>query len=75
MLELGFRFDSEMEGADGNGDDRTFRVNFSSEGVSKLRENVKEKLKEYMGDYTDDTLVVRFFFFLGFCEIRGVLWK
>ncbi|CAI9103120.1 OLC1v1001561C1 [Oldenlandia corymbosa var. corymbosa] len=46
-----------MEGTDGTGDDRTFRVNFSSEGVLKLRENVKEKLKEYMGDYTDDTLV------------------
>lgn len=48
-----------MDGAIGTGeDDRTFNVNFSSEGVSKLRENVKEKLKEYMGDYTDDTLVV-----------------
>lgn len=48
-----------MDGAIGTGgDDRTFRVNYSSEGVSKLRENIKEKLKEYMGDYTDDTLVV-----------------
>ncbi|KAK4411044.1 hypothetical protein Sango_0177400 [Sesamum angolense] len=40
-----------------DGDDRTFRVNFSSEGVGRLRERVKEKLKEFMGDYTDDTLV------------------
>ncbi|KAL0308665.1 UNVERIFIED_CONTAM: hypothetical protein Sradi_5808800 [Sesamum radiatum] len=39
------------------GDDRTFRVDFSSEGVLRLREGVKEKLKEFMGDYTDDTLV------------------
>ncbi|KAL0429285.1 UNVERIFIED_CONTAM: putative RNA-binding protein RbpA [Sesamum radiatum] len=38
-------------------DDRTFRVNFTSEGVGRLRERVKEKLKEFMGDYTDDTLV------------------
>ncbi|KAK6933762.1 RNA recognition motif domain [Dillenia turbinata] len=45
-----------MEGSDGE-DDRTFRVNFSSDGVTKLRENVMEKLKEFMGDYTDDTLV------------------
>ncbi|KAK4379665.1 hypothetical protein RND71_001527 [Anisodus tanguticus] len=45
----------------GNGDgedDRTFRVNnFTAEGFAKLREQVKEKLKEFMGDYTDDTLV------------------
>lgn len=40
------------------GDDRTFRLNFTSEGVVKLREQVTEKLKEFMGDYTDDTLVV-----------------
>nr|XP_027106848.1 nucleolin 2-like isoform X1 [Coffea arabica] len=46
-----------MDGAIGNGDERTFNVNFGSEGVSKLREDVKEKLKEYMGEYTDDTLV------------------
>ncbi|KAL3537383.1 hypothetical protein ACH5RR_000749 [Cinchona calisaya] len=46
-----------MEGGIGTGDDRTFRVNFSCEGVSKLRDNVKQKLNEYMGDYTDDTLV------------------
>ncbi|KAL3832934.1 hypothetical protein ACJIZ3_007670 [Penstemon smallii] len=39
------------------GDDRTFRANFTSEGVVKLRERVEEKLKEFMGDYTDDTLV------------------
>lgn len=46
-----------MDVGDGSGDARTFRVNFSSAGVAKLREEVKEKLKEFMGDYTDDTLV------------------
>ena len=40
------------------GEDQTFRADFSSEGVSRLRGVVEEKLKEFMGDYTDDTLVV-----------------
>ncbi|XP_047955197.1 uncharacterized protein LOC125201216 isoform X1 [Salvia hispanica] len=39
------------------GEDQTFRADFSSEGVSRLRGVVEEKLKEFMGDYTDDTLV------------------
>ncbi|XP_042008454.1 uncharacterized protein LOC121757045 [Salvia splendens] len=39
------------------GDDRTFGANFTSKGVSRLRGVVEEKLKEFMGDYTDDTLV------------------
>lgn len=47
----------------GSIDDQTFRVNFSDEGVKKLRDIVKDKLKQFMGDYTDDTLVVLFFFF------------
>ncbi|XWS32549.1 hypothetical protein CRYUN_Cryun23aG0167400 [Craigia yunnanensis] len=38
-------------------DDLTFKVNFSGDGASKLRERVMDKLKEFMGDYTDDTLV------------------
>ncbi|VVA97401.1 unnamed protein product [Arabis nemorensis] len=38
-------------------DDRTFNGNFTEEGVAKLKEIVKDKLKEYMGDYTDDILV------------------
>lgn len=38
-------------------DDRTFKANFTLDGVLKLREKVNEKLKEFMGDYTDDTLV------------------
>ncbi|XP_010913139.1 uncharacterized protein [Elaeis guineensis] len=46
-----------MDGPDRAGDDLTFKVNFTAEGVSKLRERVEEKLKEFMGDYTDDTLV------------------
>lgn len=41
----------------GSVDDRTFKVNFSADGVAKLRDRVKDKLKEFMGDYTDDTLV------------------
>lgn len=41
-------------------DDRTFNGDFSEEGVAKLKEMIKDKLKEYMG-YTDDTLVVRFY--------------
>ncbi|OIT37250.1 PREDICTED: uncharacterized protein LOC109241047 [Nicotiana attenuata] len=46
-----------MGSGDGE-DDRTFRVNnFTAEGFAKLRERVKDKLKEFMGDYTDDTLV------------------
>ncbi|XP_059651834.1 nucleolin 1 [Cornus florida] len=45
-----------MDGADRD-DDRTFKVNFSSDGAARLRDCVKEKLKEFMGDYTDDTLV------------------
>jgi len=44
-------------------DDRTFNGDFSVEGVAKLKEMVKDKLKEYMGDYTDDILVVRFYRF------------
>ncbi|KAF7824527.1 Embryonic polyadenylate-binding protein 2 [Senna tora] len=38
-------------------DDRTFKANFTVEGVAELRERVEEKLKEFMGDYTDETLV------------------
>ncbi|CAL9220559.1 unnamed protein product [Arabidopsis halleri] len=38
-------------------DDRTFNGDFSVEGVAKLKEMVMVKLKEFMGDYTDDTLV------------------
>uniref|UniRef100_A0A5B6YTT9 RRM domain-containing protein n=1 Tax=Davidia involucrata TaxID=16924 RepID=A0A5B6YTT9_DAVIN len=45
-----------MDGADPV-DDRTFRVNFTGDGAAKLRERVEDKLKELMGDYTDDTLV------------------
>lgn len=61
-------------------DDLTFRVNFGGDGVEKLRERVKDKLKEFMGDYTDDTLVVWFFraywnvLLYNFChQINGTL--
>ncbi|XP_039124841.1 uncharacterized protein LOC120261157 isoform X4 [Dioscorea cayenensis subsp. rotundata] len=46
-----------MDDGERDGDARTFRANFSGEGAAMLRERVKEKLKEFMGDYTDDTLV------------------
>ncbi|KAL4198271.1 hypothetical protein AMTRI_Chr03g139370 [Amborella trichopoda] len=36
---------------------RVFRVNFTGDGAARLREKVKDKLKEFMGSYTDDTLV------------------
>ncbi|KAJ8748753.1 hypothetical protein K2173_011307 [Erythroxylum novogranatense] len=38
-------------------EERTFKMNFSEEGVVMLRDRVMDKLKEFMGDYTDDTLV------------------
>ncbi|XP_050210228.1 uncharacterized protein LOC126660670 [Mercurialis annua] len=38
-------------------EDRSFRADFTGDGVDKLREKVRDKLKEFMGDYTDDTLV------------------
>ena len=41
-------------------DNRTFRVNFTRDGADKLRDRVMDKLKEFMGDYTDDTLVVQY---------------
>ncbi|PKA47307.1 Glycine-rich RNA-binding protein 5, mitochondrial [Apostasia shenzhenica] len=37
--------------------DRNFKLNLAGEGAPMLRERIKEKLKEFMGDYTDDTLV------------------
>ncbi|ONM16755.1 RNA binding (RRM/RBD/RNP motifs) family protein [Zea mays] len=40
------------------GEDRTFKANFTSEGVTMLQDRVKEKLSELMGDYSDDTLAV-----------------
>ncbi|XP_075476798.1 uncharacterized protein LOC142518065 isoform X1 [Primulina tabacum] len=39
------------------GDERTFGGEFSDAGVARLRAEINEKLKEFMGDYTDDTLV------------------
>ncbi|XP_006652402.1 uncharacterized protein LOC102719483 [Oryza brachyantha] len=40
-----------------DGGERTFKANFTGEGVALLRQRVKEKLRELMGDYPDDTLV------------------
>ncbi|KAE9617304.1 hypothetical protein Lal_00034878 [Lupinus albus] len=41
----------------GSVDNRTFNANFTVDGAAMLKERVNEKLKEFMGDYTDDTLV------------------
>ena len=41
----------------GSVDDQTFNVNFTTDGVGKLREVVKEKLMEFT-DFSDDHLVV-----------------
>jgi hypothetical protein len=40
------------------GGDRTFKANFSAEGVAALRGRIREKLDALLEDYTDDTLVV-----------------
>ncbi|CAO2817410.1 unnamed protein product [Amaranthus hypochondriacus] len=45
-----------MEGRDQDLE-RTFRADFSKEGVTKLAERLTDRLKEYMGDFVDDTLV------------------
>ncbi|KAJ6833154.1 nucleolin 1 [Iris pallida] len=46
-----------MDGSAPSGDDRMLRSVFSGDGAAKLRERVKEKLKELLENYTDDTLV------------------
>ncbi|KAL1818812.1 hypothetical protein ACET3Z_013681 [Daucus carota] len=38
-------------------DELTFRVNFNGDQLSNLQHLIKDKLKDFMGDYTDDTLV------------------
>ncbi|OIW07970.1 hypothetical protein TanjilG_20071 [Lupinus angustifolius] len=38
-------------------DNRTFKANFTAGGAAMLKERVNEKLKEFLGDYTDDSLV------------------
>lgn len=42
-------------------DGAKFTIDLSSSGAAKLRECVKEKLSEYIGNDTDDVLVVCFF--------------
>ncbi|KAJ1388636.1 RNA-binding domain superfamily [Sesbania bispinosa] len=44
-------------GSGDRSDHRTFKANFTADGAAVLRERVNEKLEEFMGDYTDDTLV------------------
>lgn len=39
------------------GGERTFKANFTADGVAALRERIRGKLNELMEDYTDDTLV------------------
>jgi hypothetical protein len=40
------------------GENRGFKASFTGEGQALLNGRVKEKLKELMGDYSDDTLAV-----------------
>lgn len=46
-------------GSDDRDGNRLIKANFTADGAAKLKESVMEKLKEFMGDYSDDTLVVR----------------
>lgn len=39
------------------GGERTFKANFTADGVAALRERIRDKLNDLMEDYTDDTLV------------------
>ncbi|CAM0904224.1 unnamed protein product [Alopecurus aequalis] len=39
------------------GGERTFKSNFTAEGVAALRDCIRQKLNELMEDYADDTLV------------------
>jgi hypothetical protein len=40
------------------GENRGFKAGFTFEGQALLKGRVKEKLKELMGEYSDDTLAV-----------------
>ncbi|RZB66537.1 Polyadenylate-binding protein 2 isoform C [Glycine soja] len=44
-------------GSDDRDGNRLIKANFSADGAVRLKESLMEKLKEFMGDYTDDTLV------------------
>ncbi|XP_020208663.1 uncharacterized protein LOC109793602 isoform X1 [Cajanus cajan] len=44
-------------GSDDRDDNRLIKANFTADGAAKLKECVMQKLKEFMGEYTDDTLV------------------
>ncbi|XP_014502047.1 uncharacterized protein LOC106762573 [Vigna radiata var. radiata] len=44
-------------GSDDRDGNRLIKANFTADGAAKLKESVMEKLKEFMGDYSDDTLV------------------
>ena len=54
-----------MDGRDQDRE-RTFRADFSKEGVTKLAERLTDRLNEYMGDFVDDTLVVIFRLMINF---------
>ncbi|KAH1051371.1 hypothetical protein GLYMA_08G153100v4 [Glycine max] len=44
-------------GSDDRDGNTLIKANFTADGAGRLKESVMEKLKEFMGDYTDDTLV------------------
>ena len=47
-----------MEAADLAGDGRTFKADFTDNGVDQLRERMREKLREFIED-PEESLVVR----------------
>lgn len=44
--------------SEGDDESVSFKGNFTAEGVATLKARIEDKLKDFMGDYTDDTLVV-----------------
>lgn len=53
-------------------DDRAFDGSFSSEGLGRLRGLLDQKLRQFMGDYSDDTLVVSLFVTLAIWLLNAV---
>lgn len=51
-------------------DGKKFMLEVSSNGAAKLRETVKTKLSEFIGEDTDDVLVVRFLSHIEGCYCR-----
>ncbi|KAL5231830.1 hypothetical protein ABZP36_030606 [Zizania latifolia] len=63
-----------MEAKDLAGDNRIFKANFTAAGVDQLSERVREKLREFVDDYTNETLVEYVIFILrnGRCKDEAI---